>query len=335
MQNVAIVGFGFMGMTHAAAILKQKELRLVAIVDKGLDGITQKLSTKTGNFTIEGIDPGVLAAVNKYSDIGECVHNEQIDAVHICVHTDLHYSMARELLDAGYHVFLEKPMTLNIEEGQELVDLAHKHQQVFMVGHVVRFMPPYQRLKKWVEEKTYGPLRFLSLSRFSGVPMWGQWKEKQSAFGSSGGALFDFLIHDIDFANYLLGNPDKIESHTRPGHLSNYDYVCAFWDYTERNIRVKVEGGNIFHSTFPFQAGFAAEFENASVFYSTLKPESIQVATHDELTHIEDIDQDGFANEIEYFYQCINESKPPTECLPESSLETIKLCYQHINESKK
>ena len=75
-----------------------------------------------------------------------------------------------------------------------------------MVGHVVRFMPPYQKLKKWIDSKEFGNLKFLSLSRFCGIPSWGQWKEK-NVKDLSGGALFDLVIHDIDFANYLLGMP--------------------------------------------------------------------------------------------------------------------------------
>lgn len=335
MQNIAIVGFGFMGMTHAVNIIKNDQLRLTAIIDKDIEGIEQKLTSKTGNFAIEGIDKDLLGTINKYPDIQTCLDNEAIDAVHVCVHTDLHYTMAKQLLSKGLHVFLEKPMTLNVEEGQELIDLAKKHQCVFMVGHVVRFMPPYQQLKKWIDDKTYGALKFLSLSRFSGVPTWGQWKEKQSDFGSSGGALFDLLIHDIDMVNYLFGKPDSIECTSMPGYLSNNDYTCAFWTYLQEGIKVKVEGGNVFHSTFPFQAGFSAQFEEASIFYSTLTPESIQVATHEEITHVKDIDApDGFYQEIDYFYECIRAGKKPEICLPESSLETIKLCYQHTKDIK-
>ncbi len=333
MQNVVIVGFGFMGMTHAANIIKNKHLNLVAIVDKDVEGIEKKLTSKTGNFAIEEINLDILGAINKYSHLQTCLETEEVDAVHVCVHTDLHYSIAKQLLTKGLNVFLEKPMTLNVNEGQELIDLANKHNCVFMVGHVVRFMPPYQQLKQWVDEKTYGPLKFLSLFRFSGVPSWGQWKEKQTDFGSSGGALFDLLIHDIDMINFLLGKPDTIESTNMPGYLSNNDYTCAFWTYKESGITVKVEGGNVFHSTFPFQAGFSAQFEEASVFYSTLTPESIQVATHEEAIHVKDIDTpDGFYHEIDYFYECVRAGKKPEICLPESSLETIKLCYQHTND---
>lgn len=331
-KKIAIAGFGFMGMTHAVNILKNERLELVAIIDKDLEGINAKLTAEKGNFSTGNIDPAALASISKYRDIEICLDNESIDAIHICVHTDLHYALAKQALSAGLHVFLEKPMTLDVYKGEELIALAQKHKSTFMVGHVLRFMSPYAKLKKWVDEKTYGNLRFLSMTRFSGVPTWGQWKEKQKAFGSSGGALFDLMIHDIDFVNYLLGAPDHVESKVLPGALSAHDYISSFWNYDKKAIKVKLEGGNTFHSTFPFQAGFMANFENSSVFYSTLKPEIIQVAGNEELHNIPAEDgTDGFYNEIDYFYQCVESGTQPVLCMPESSLETIKICYRHIN----
>ena len=81
MKNIAIVGFGFMGMTHAANILKNQKLNLVAIVDKDLEGIEAKLTSKTGNFSIENIDPSTLAGINKYQNIEQCLSQEKLDAI--------------------------------------------------------------------------------------------------------------------------------------------------------------------------------------------------------------------------------------------------------------
>jgi len=332
MKNVAVVGFGFMGMTHAGNILKNPKTNLVAIVDKDLEGIESKLTSDTGNFATEGIDPRIMAGINKYSDLDDCLASEKLDAIHICVHTDLHYKLAMKCLGQGINVLLEKPMTLDVQQGQELVKLAAEKKALFMVGHVLRFMSPYQKLKNWIDEKTYGTLKFLSMSRFSGVPGWGQWKEKQKSFGSSGGALFDLLIHDIDFVNFALGAPDKIQSTLLPGALSKHDYISAFWDFDELGIKVKLEGGNTFHSSFPFQAGFMANFDHASIFYSTLVPETIKVATDEDTINVKaEESTDGFYNEIDYFYQCVENQQAPELCMPQSSLETIKLCYQHIN----
>lgn len=331
MKKIAVVGFGFMGMTHAINILKNNQLKLAAIIDKDLDGLERKLTSDTGNFSTGNIDPLELNAINKYQSLERCLLSEDLDAVHVCVHTDMHYELAKKALSEGLHVFLEKPMTLDVQQGDELIRIAKESGALFMVGHVLRFMSPYQKLRKWIDTKTFGTLRFLSMSRFSGVPLWGEWKEKQQSFGSSGGALFDLLIHDIDFVNYLFGPPDHIDSNYLPGALSEYDYVSAFWNYEAVAFKVKLEGGNTFHASFPFQAGYMANFEQASVFYTTLKPDIIQVANNDKVREERAEDGgDGFYNEIAYFYQCIEDNLPPKICMPESSLETIKLCYRHL-----
>lgn len=329
MINVAVIGFGFMGITHAVNIQRNEKLNLRAIVTRDVKGIAAKLNQQVGNFSSGDVDANAIAQVPAYRSLRECLRHEEIDAVHICVHTDLHYEMAKEAIENGLHVFLEKPISLRIEEGRLLIAFARQQKVKFMIGHVVRFMPAYQKLKEWIDHKEFGALKFISLTRFTGLPTWGQWKEKQAAFGSSGGALFDLVIHDVDFLNYVLGEPEKIEADCYPGSLSMHDYISARWHY--RDITAKIEGGNIFHSTFPFQAGYMARFENASVVYSSINPEFIQVCTNEKVFQVSAGDaNEGFYNEINYFASCIENDTEPLACNPESSLKTIQLCYSHL-----
>jgi len=330
MKKVAVVGFGFMGMTHALNILKNGNLKLVAIVDKNPEIIEKNLTAKSGNFSTGNIDPAALKNIRKYSDFDECIENEELDAVHLCVHTNLHYPLAKKALLHNKNVFLEKPFCLNLKEGEELLKLAEEKQKILMVGHVVRFMSPYQKLKEWVDSKEFGDLKFLSLSRLSGVPAWGQWKEKQVR-GTSGGALFDLVIHDIDFAGYVLGLPSNIKCNYLPGALSDYDYISAMWSYKDKDVHVKIEGGNTFPENFPFQAGYIARFEKACVIYNTMKGNVIQIADDKNSKEVPAGDSGaGYFNEIAYFAHCMENNLQPTECMPASSLQSIQLCYNHI-----
>jgi predicted dehydrogenase len=331
MKKVAILGFGFMGMTHAESVLKNSDLELVAIVDKNPDAVKDKLFSAAGNFSVGSISPDKLQKIKQYISLDDCLEFEELDAVLICVHTDLHYEMARKVLMHGKHVFLEKPFCLDIQQADSLIKLAKEKERILMVGHVVRFMPPYRKLKEFIDNGTFGSLKFLSLTRFSGIPSWGEWVERRSTFGSTGGALFDLIIHDIDYVNYILGVPGSIQCEYLPGLLSKHDYISALWSYTGKNLNVKIEGGNIFHAVFPFQAGYMASFEKASVQYSTLKGDLITVATDSQVEEIESGPAgEGFYNEIAYFAQCICQNRQPAECLPESSRQTIQLCYDHI-----
>lgn len=331
-MKIIVVGFGFMGMTHTINILKNPLLELVGIVDKYPEKIMQKLSEETGNFSTGSIDVDIMKNIRIYTSLEECLATEHPDACVIAVHTDLHYKLARTALEAGVAVFLEKPFTLDPEEGKDLIRLADQQGLVLMIGHVVRFMPAYQTLREWIGDKRFGELKFLSLSRFSGVPAWGEWKDKRKSFGSSGGALFDLLIHDIDYAQWVLGLPDKIVASAIPGQLSLYDYVNAGWVY-ESGLQVKIEGGNIFHTQFPFRAEFVARFEQATVSLLVNDSGNIRISRDEETVLFPSGDANlGFSGELDYFVTCVSEGRRPDICTPESALQTIELCYRHINQ---
>lgn len=328
--KIAVVGFGFMGVTHAMNILKNKDLELVAIVDKNTENIDKNLDKQVGNLSTGTFNKEEISNIHIYSTLEECITADKLDACVIAVHTNFHYQLTKLALERGINVFLEKPFCLNITEGEELINLAERLNLLLMIGHVVRFMPPYQKLKNWIDSGEFGRLKFLSLSRFSGLPAWGEWKEKQVDFGSSGGALFDLVIHDIDFVQWVLGVPDFIESTILPGKLSKYDYLNAMWKYNS-GIHAKIEGGNTFHTAFPFQAGYSVSFENASVLYNSSNPENIIVATDTEIKNVNAGDaMEGYSGEINYFTQCLKGQSKPEKCMPESALQTIKLGFKHI-----
>ncbi len=331
MKRVAVIGFGFMGMVHSQNILKCEGLELAAIIEKNRDSVVQKTNNPEGNFSTGETDAEAMKKVPVYTSLKTCLKEQNLDAVHVCVHTDLHYQMVKEALNSGLHVLVEKPFVLDVKKGEELVGLAKEKKLILMVAHVVRFMSPYKKLVQLIQSEEFGKLSFLSLCRFSGLPVWGQWKEKQKNFGSSGGALFDLIIHDIDFAAFALGEPDRIESTTLRGKLSKHDYVNACWHYGDKNLVVKIEGGNIFHSHFPFKAGFTAVFERATASYSTVDGDYIYIDNDAERQSIAANDLgDGYFNETELFSQCLKRGEIPKEYSPDSALKTIALCYRHI-----
>ncbi len=329
MQKFIIVGFGFMGVTHATSILNHPGAQLVAIVDLDPEKALENLGQESGNLETGAIKRGDISDIHTYTSLEKCIAEEKPDACILAVHIDLHYPMAVQALEAGIHVFVEKPLCLHIEEGERLIELASRKDLILMVGHVVRFMPPYLKLKHWIESGEFGKLSWLSMTRLTGLPTWGLWKEKLKDFGSSGGALFDLAIHDIDFVQWVLGNPDSIEATTLPGKLSDQDYVCALWRY-KSGPDVKIEGGNIFHHHFPFEAGFIADFERASIKYSSSQ-EHIFIASDTGFRELPAGDaMDGYANEMAYFIESLDGRFKPEKCLPESALQSIRMCYEHL-----
>jgi predicted dehydrogenase len=330
MKKIAIAGFGFMGMTHALSIMKIEGLRLSAIIERDISLIDKNILSGIGNINTGNIDASDLSSASRYSDFEKCLQKEDIDAVIICTHVNSHYELTKRALEYNKDVFLEKPFCLDVEKAGELVDLARVRKRIMMIGHVVRFMPPYQLLKKWIDTKEFGELKFLSMSRFCGLPGWGQWNEKDVK-DLSGGALFDLAIHDIDYAFSITGLPSKIKCSYLPGEYSRHDYISAMWSFDRSDIHVKVEGGFTFHKSFPFQAGFMAQFRNASIAYSTLKGDIIQIADDTSVREVSAGNAaDGYFNEMKYFADCILKGAEPELCTPESSLESVKLCYKHL-----
>ena len=325
--RVAVIGFGFMGKTHAKNIIGSELMDLSAIVDNRAGAITQV----SGNIDTGGINNDVLDKINKYNSLDECLANEKLDAAFVCVHTLLHYELAMKCLQNGLHVFIEKPFVINVEEGEQLIAEATKRNLILVVGHVVRFMPAYVKLREFYKAGTYGKMKFISLTRFAGVPNWGEWGNRRDDFGSSGGALFDLVIHDIDYMQYLLGMPESVDSVCLPGVLSEHDYVSAFWHYPDRDICVKVEGGLIFHSMFPFEATIKASFDKASIAWSSSNGHVMKIAYNDDLQEIELEDaNDGYVIEDELFAGSILKRDSDMEHIACSALDTIKICYQHI-----
>ena len=319
-----------MGMTHATSILNHPRAQLVAIVDLDIEKALENLGQESGNLETGAIKREDISEIQTYTSLENCIAGEELDACILSVPTEHHYSMSVQALEAGIHVFVEKPLVLDPAQGIKLIKLASQKDLILMVGHVVRFMPSYLKLKHWIESGEFGELSWLSMTRFTGLPSWGQWKEKLKDFGSSEGALFDLAIHDIDYVQWVLGKPDSIEATTLQGKLSAHDYVCALWKY-KSGPDVKIEGGYRFHHQYPFEAGFSAIFEKASIKYSSSSPEHIIIATDAETILVSAGDaMEGYPEELGYFVDCLDRKAKPEMCLPESALQSIRLCYEHL-----
>ncbi len=308
MKKAAVIGFGFMGAMHSRQILKCRGLELAAIIEKDVESVKQKIENPGGNFPVENTDKDTLLSVPVYGS-----------------------------LENGLHVLLEKPFVLDVTEGEELIKLAREKSLILMIAHVVRFMAPYKTLLSAIKSGQYGKLQFLSLSRFSGVPRWGQWIEKQKNFGSSGGALFDLVIHDIDFAAYALSATPEIENYKiLPGKLSRHDYLCTIWEYPDKGVTVKIEGGNIFPEHFPFRAAYTAVFERATLSYSTDDAMNVHIILGEGIITEKTADPgDGYLDEICLFSKAITDGYLSPEYGPDTALVTLKLCHQLADSAPK
>jgi UDP-N-acetylglucosamine 3-dehydrogenase len=142
-----------------------------------------------------------------YDDWRELVRDEEIDAVCVTTPNDLHYEMTIAACRAGKHVFVEKPLALNLTQAREMVAAARENNVLLMVHQNQRFFPVHEIAKQILDARVLGPILSLR-ARWShaGPEHWspeGAWFFDKTRAGH--GALFDLGIHKFDLIRYLTG----------------------------------------------------------------------------------------------------------------------------------
>jgi predicted dehydrogenase len=318
-KRIAVVGFGFMGVTHARWILSTPGLELCGIVSsRGRPALT---APTQGNLGAQQLPADLGGEVPFFANLGECAREQKLDAVSICVPLHLHYQVVKQALELGLDVLVEKPFCADIKEGSELISLARECGLILMVAHCVRFAPEWAYLADCVRQSRFGKLKVLSLTRMGGVPNWGAWTDPKVA-ATCGGSLMDLLIHDIDFANSILGVPSRsaVNFHTD-----------EFWDislsYSDSPALVSVKGGFL-HKNSPFSSECVAIFETASIRFSSMQPGLLYIGSEKRGLETMELPGDAYAAEIAYLAQCIEHRKQPLLCMPEESLLAVEICQK-------
>lgn len=127
--------------------------------------------------------------VRRYTDEASLLAD--VDAVTIVVPTPAHYTVARAALEAGKHVFIEKPITTTLEQADELLEIAHRNGCIVQIGHVERFNQAVRAALPYVSRP-----RFIESERLALF----------SLRGSDVAVVLDLMIHDIDLVLTLVGD---------------------------------------------------------------------------------------------------------------------------------
>lgn len=179
--RIAVVGGGHLGQIHARLLKAKPSVELVAVCDPQ-PLVQQKF--------IQQFDLRAVSDARKILD--------EFDAAVVATPTSLHHGIARDLLLAGKHLLIEKPVTNTLAEGLELIELASASGAIVQVGHVERFNPAIQSALGRI-----GTPRFIESQRMSGF-----------TFRSTDiGVVQDLMIHDIDLVQWIFnGMPEDIRS---------------------------------------------------------------------------------------------------------------------------
>lgn len=180
-------------------LLPEIELKAITGTPHGIDNM-EKLQMQYGIDRV-------------YTDIDECLANEEIDTIYVAVPNHLHFAFAKKALEAGKNVICEKPFTLNLAELEELAELAQTKQLFLLEAITNQYMMNYQKIKEAVP--TLGEIKVVECN-------YSQYSSRYDAFKAGevlpafnpkfgGGALMDINIYNIHFVVGLLGAPSSVK----------------------------------------------------------------------------------------------------------------------------
>ncbi|HLW22858.1 MAG TPA: Gfo/Idh/MocA family oxidoreductase [Steroidobacteraceae bacterium] len=165
-MRTAVIGVGYLGRFHA-----------------------QKYASLAGSTLVGVADPCAEARERVAAELGVPAHADhrellgRVDAVSIVTPTQAHFSVARDFLESGAHVLVEKPMTATLAEGEALVEIAQRRRRLLQVGHLERFNAVVQAVQP-----------ILTVPRFIESARLAPFKQR----GTEVDVVLDLMIHDID-----------------------------------------------------------------------------------------------------------------------------------------
>jgi predicted dehydrogenase len=176
---VGVVGCGYWGPNLIRNLRQLPDCHLKVICDAS----NQRLSH------MRRLHPEVATT----NHLEELLSDAEIDAVVVATPVRFHYEMAKACLNAGKHVFIEKPMARTVDEAEELVALAERQGLVIMVGHTFLFSPAVRRLKQIVDAGDIGEVQYISARRLN-----------LGLFQKDINVAWDLAPHDLSILLHLL-----------------------------------------------------------------------------------------------------------------------------------
>lgn len=327
--NVAIVGLGFMAATHVKAYRQIPEARIHSVCNPSgrcLDGDLTKVGGNINANDPVRLDMTQIKGTREYADL---LNNPEIDLIDICTPTLQHPDMLAAALKAGKHVICEKPVARDSNLARKMLEAsrAAEGQRLFsMPAMCLRFWPEWAWLKQAIANNTYGKVLSARFRRMAEPPHWGQKHFAQGA--SSGGALLDLHIHDIDFIQYCFGKPKRLFATGYTKYTGAIDHVVAQFEVADGAI-VHAEGSWAMAPGFGFSMSYTVNFENATADYDIVRAPDHLLRLFRPGQPAESIKcagADGYVQELQHILDAIRSGVPPSVVTMADGLAAIEVC---------
>ncbi len=183
-KNIALIGVGYWGKNHLRNLSNMGVLHSVFDIDDRI------LAERSNDYP----------DINYLKDENKILNNPEIEAVVIAAPAELHHKLTKKYLLAGKDVLVEKPLALEIKEGEELVELAEKENRILMVGHILQYHSAILKLKEIIDFGDIGEIRYLYSSRLN----LGKLRIEENV-------LWSFAPHDISVILMLLNGQEPVK----------------------------------------------------------------------------------------------------------------------------
>ena len=222
---IGILGTGF-GQTHARNFLTFEDVEVAGIF---------------GRDEAKTLDTARSLGTAGFTDLKALLENEKVDAIVVCLPTHLHAETVTAALKAGKDVLCEIPAAYTLADAQLMQKTASETGRKLLIAHYSRFMSDYKTIVDYAADGRLGKLKTLYASRRT-APVWGDgWDEN---------FVHDLMLHDIDYAVWLLGRPLAVTGRGLGLDKSGWEHVSLALEYPESIV--VIEGSGILPGGFPF-----------------------------------------------------------------------------------
>lgn len=284
--KAGVIGVGYLGRFHAQ--------KYQAIDGVDLVGVADSDPSRAAEIAAE-------CDCQSFTDYRELL--QRVDAVSIVVPTSLHHQVGAEALNHGVDVLLEKPMTVTLEEADQLIELAERQKLILQVGHLERFNPAVLAMKPFLTTPVFIESNRISTFKRRGVDV---------------DVVLDLMIHDIDIVLTIIDSPLKtIHTVGAPVVTDTTDIANArliFENGATANITVSRVSLTNVRKMRIFQPGFYINVDFANKKIMTIELTGEQLASgmaRSERVVKSFAEEDALLNEISHFITHVrNRTRP-------------------------
>lgn len=296
---------------HMPAFRKTGNAEVVAVASRNAD----RARVFAAEFDIH-------SAYGNYDDL---LADSQIDAVIVALPNSLHRDWVIKAATAGKHVLCEKPLAMNEDEVQAMIDAASKNNVLLMEGFMYRFHPQHDYVQEVIQSGGIGKVQAVRAELTYTLPDWKNDSRGQKELG--GGALFDAGCYCVNAVRFLMGvEPVSVQAYYSLHAVNGVDKttvaILKFPDDRMAYIATSME--QPFKNTYEV-TGLRGRIIVPNAFPGGMNPTTVLVhSERGEVTKSYDA-CDHFQNEIEHFSDCILNNKRPLLGLRDSKNNTIVL----------